>query len=46
LPVSGSHHLRATHTTLLLDRGVPVHTVAERIGNDSAGLLRNYAKRK
>jgi hypothetical protein len=31
---------------LLLDRGVPVHTVAERIGDDPAVLLRNYAKRK
>jgi integrase len=40
------HHLRGTHTTLLLDRGVPVHTVAERIGDDPAVLLRNYAKRK
>jgi integrase len=40
------HHLRGTHATLLLDRGVPVHTVAERIGDDPAVLLRNYAKRK
>jgi hypothetical protein len=31
---------------LLLDRGVPVHVVAERIGDDPAVLLRNYAKRK
>jgi integrase len=40
------HHLRGTHATLLLDRGVPVHVVAERIGDDPAVLLRNYAKRK
>lgn len=40
------HHLRGTHTTLLLDRNVPVHVVAERIGDDPAVLLRNYAKRK
>lgn len=30
----------------MLDRGVPVHTVAERIGDDPAVLLRSYAKRK
>jgi integrase len=40
------HHFRSTHATLLLDRGVPVHVVAERIGDDPAVLLRNYAKRK
>ena len=40
------HDLRGTHATLLLDRGVPVHIVAERIGDDPAVLLRNYAKRK
>jgi integrase len=40
------HHLRGTHATLLLDRGIPVHTVAERLGDDPAVLLRNYAKRK
>jgi len=40
------HHFRGTHATLLLDRGVPVHVVAERIGDDPAVLLKNYAKRK
>ena len=40
------HYLRGTHATLLLDRGIPVHIVAERIGDDPAVLLRNYAKRK
>lgn len=40
------HHIRGTHATLLLDKLVPVHIVAERIGDDPAVLLRNYAKRK
>jgi hypothetical protein len=31
---------------LRLDRGVPVHIVAERIGDDPAVLSRNYAKWK
>jgi integrase len=39
------HDLRASHGTLLLDRGVGVHTVAERLGHDPALLLRVYAKR-
>jgi len=39
------HDLRGTHETLLLDRNVPVHVVAERCGHDPAVLLRNYAKR-
>ena len=41
------HHLRGIHSTALLDAGIPVHTVvAQRIGDDPAILLRNYAKRK
>jgi len=40
------HDLRGIHTTALLDAGIPVHTVAQRIGDDPAILLRNYAKRK
>jgi integrase len=40
------HDLRGPHTTLLLDRGVPVHIAAERIGDEPAVLLRSYAKRK
>jgi integrase len=40
------HHIRGTHATLLLDRGIPVHVVAERIGDDPSVLLKNYAKRK
>jgi integrase len=39
------HDLRGTHTTQLLNDGVGVHTVAARIGDDPAVLLRNYAKR-
>jgi integrase len=40
------HDLRGIHTTALLDAGIPVHTVAQRIGDDPAVLLRNYSKRK
>ena len=40
------HDLRGVHATALLDAGVPVHRVAERIGDNPAVLLRNYAKRK
>lgn len=40
------HDLRGIHTTALLDAGIPVHTVAQRIGDDPAVLLRNYAKRR
>jgi integrase len=40
------HDLRGVHATALLDAGIPVHTVAQRIGDDPAVLLRNYAKRK
>jgi hypothetical protein len=29
----------------VLDAGIPVHTVAQPIGDDPAILLRNYAKR-
>jgi integrase len=39
------HDLRATHETLLLDAGVPVHVVAARCGHDPAVLLRIYARR-
>ena len=40
------HDLRGIHGTALLDAGVPVHTVAQRIGDDPATLLRSYTKRK
>jgi integrase len=39
------HDLRVTHATALLDAGVPVHTVAQRLGNRPDILLRAYAKR-
>jgi integrase len=39
------HDLRASHSTAMLDRGVAVHVVAKRIGDDPATLLRSYAKR-
>ncbi|MEH2546648.1 integrase [Bradyrhizobium sp. AZCC 2262] len=40
------HDLRGIHATALLDAGIPVHTVAQRIGDDPAVLLRNYTKRR
>ena len=40
------HGLRGIHATALLDAGIPVHIVAQRIGDDPAVLLRNYAKRR
>jgi integrase len=40
------HDLRGIHSTALLDTGIPVHIVAQRIGDDPAVLLRNYVKRK
>jgi integrase len=39
------HDLRGTHATMLLDAGVPVHTVAKRLGHSAAVLLQSYAKR-
>ena len=39
------HDLRVTHATAPLDAGVPVHTVAQRLGNRPDILLRDYAKR-
>jgi len=39
------HDLRASHETILLDKGVPVHVAAKRCGHDPAMLLRVYAKR-
>jgi len=40
------HDLRGCHTTALMDAGIPVHTVAQRIGDDPSILLKHYAKRK
>jgi hypothetical protein len=36
----------AVSDTALLDAGIPVNRVAERIGDDPAILLGSYAKRK
>ncbi len=38
------HMMRHTHSTMLLDAGMPVHRVAARIGDDPATLLRVYAQ--
>lgn len=35
LPAIGLHGLRHTHATLLLEEGVDVKTVSERLGHDS-----------
>jgi integrase len=38
------HHLRHTHATLLLAKGVPVKVVSERLGHASATItLQVYA---
>jgi integrase len=39
------HDLRGIHSTALLDAGIPVHTVAQRIGDDPAVLLRTGLER-
>lgn len=38
------HWIRASHLTILLDNGEPVHVVAKRAGHDPVTLLRSYAK--
>ena len=40
------HDLQVSHATVLLDANIPIHTVAQRLVDDPAVLLRNYAKRK
>jgi integrase len=40
------HDLRGCHGTARLDAGIPIHTVAQRLGDDPAIVLRNYTKRK
>ena len=37
------HGLRHTHATILLSQGVPVKTVADRLGNTPETLLETYA---
>jgi integrase len=39
------HDVRRSHGTMLLDRGMGVHVVAERLGHNPAVLLKAYAKR-
>jgi integrase len=39
------HDLRGIHATALLDANQPINRVAERLGDDPAVVLRNYAKR-
>ena len=38
------HWIRASHLTILLDNGQPVHVVAKRAGHDPVTLLRSYAR--
>jgi hypothetical protein len=38
------HGIRASHLTILLDAGQPVHVVAARAGHDPGTLLRSYAR--
>jgi integrase len=40
------HDLRGIHATGMLDAGIPIDSVARRIGDDPAVLLRNYNKRQ
>jgi integrase len=39
------HDLRGSHETILLDKGVALHTVAARCGHSPTMLLKVYAKR-
>lgn len=43
VPRTRFHDLRHTHATLLLLSNVPVHVVAQRLGDDPATVLRTYA---
>jgi integrase len=46
--VAGARYCASRNSDASTDRnpGSPVHTVAQRIGDDPAVLLRNYARRK
>lgn len=45
LPRIGFHDLRATHITMLLDAGVPVHIVSKRVGHaDISETLNTYSR--
>jgi integrase len=39
------HVLRGVHATAMLDAGMPVHTVAQRLGDDAITLMRAYTKK-
>ncbi len=43
LPRVSFHSLRHAHETLLLDRGLPLHQVAARLGHDAKTMLAHYA---
>ncbi|KWV56589.1 hypothetical protein AS156_04090 [Bradyrhizobium macuxiense] len=38
------HWIRASHLTMLLDKGEPVHVVTKRAGHDPVTLLHSYAR--
>jgi integrase len=38
------HDLRGSHVTALINRGIPLHTIARRCGHDVATMLKAYAK--
>jgi integrase len=39
------HDLRHSHGTILLNKGIPIHEVAGRLGHSAAVLLKTYAHR-
>ncbi|ALY08091.1 putative integrase [Bacillus phage vB_BhaS-171] len=45
LPKINFHDLRATHITMLLDAGVPVHIVAKRVGHSDISMTLNVYSR-
>jgi integrase len=40
------HVLRGVHATAMLDAGTPIHTIAQRLGDDAITLMRAYTKKK
>lgn len=45
LPMIKFHDLRATHITMLLDAGVPVHIVSKRVGHSDISMTLNVYSR-
>lgn len=43
IPSGSLHVLRHTHTTIALLKGIPLHVVAARIGDDPVTVLSTYA---